>query len=131
VRFVILHHTGAGADHYDLMVESGGALRTWGIGSPDLRDQTAEQKPDHRLAYLDFEGPVSGGRGEVRRVEGGTCEVRVPSEKEILLDLSGGEFKGSIRLCLETTDPGPGARWSLTREDPGPSMPPRRGRSSP
>jgi hypothetical protein len=31
--------------------------------------------PDHRAFYLDYEGPVSGGRGEVLRVWAGYYEV--------------------------------------------------------
>lgn len=30
--------------------------------------------PDHRLVYLDYEGPVSGGRGSVQRLDGGECQ---------------------------------------------------------
>lgn len=35
----------------------------------------AELLPDHRAAYLSYEGPVSGNRGEVARVASGECEI--------------------------------------------------------
>jgi hypothetical protein len=32
----------------------------------------AQRIADHRLAYLEYEGPISGGRGTVRRLDGGS-----------------------------------------------------------
>ena len=99
-RCVILHHTGHGPEHYDWMVEDGEALATWQTaeGPDELAvGETigATRLPDHRLAYLDYEGPVSGNRGSVRRVFGGTCEltertearwvVRLPDERGTIL----------------------------------------------
>ncbi len=36
---------------------------------------TAERIADHRRLYLDYEGPISGGRGEVRRIAAGDAEI--------------------------------------------------------
>lgn len=79
-RYVILQHiTPPHAErgtHYDLMLELDGKLLTWAIPEPPRAGlQTAVTKlPDHRLAYLDYEGPISGDRGEVRRVDAGEYE---------------------------------------------------------
>src|SRR4051794_23553598 len=61
-RFVLLRHeTPAGSErptHFDLMLEHNGVLRTWALsGLPAAGEPLlAEQLPDHRLAYLDYEG---------------------------------------------------------------------------
>lgn len=34
------------------------------------------QNIEHRRLYLDYEGPISGDRGSVRRVDAGTYERR-------------------------------------------------------
>ena len=38
-------------------------------------EMDAEVLPDHRLAYLDYEGPISGDRGSVTRWDRGTYDV--------------------------------------------------------
>ena len=85
LRYVVLHHTGHGPDHFDLMVEwspGSALLATWRItpGRGDA-ETSAEQLDDHRRAYLDYEGEVSGGRGVVTRVDAGTCRLG-PVDKE-------------------------------------------------
>jgi len=70
-RFVVHHHTfDDGDEHWDLMFEVGDVLWTWSLPvPPDLEDRlpvSARQLPDHRAAYLDYEGPVSRDRGRVR-----------------------------------------------------------------
>lgn len=77
MRFVVLHHTGFGADHFDLMFErsSGGPLETFRSPCwPILSAVDLVALGDHRNAYLTYEGPVSGNRGEVRRVALGEFE---------------------------------------------------------
>lgn len=79
-RFVILTHDHP-FRHWDLMLEEGPGLRTWRLTEAPQpgRAIAAERLPDHRCEYLDYEGPVSGGRGTVRRVDHGTYDVPVPS----------------------------------------------------
>ena len=78
-RFVVLRHElppdSPRGSHYDLMLEAGGVLQTWACEKLPRLGQTvaAERLPDHRLAYLDYEGPVSG-RGDVTRVLSGEYE---------------------------------------------------------
>ena len=83
LRFVILHHTVHGGEHWDLMLEQGNTLLTWQL----LREPfelaslpiPARRIGDHRKAYLDYEGSLSRNRGDVRRVgEGRVGEVRSP-----------------------------------------------------
>jgi hypothetical protein len=71
-RFVVLIHDYP-ALHWDLMLEKEAALRTWRLDRPpgEAGSIAAEPLADHRLAYLDYEGPVSGNRGTVRRFDRG------------------------------------------------------------
>ncbi len=73
MRYVILHHTGWTEDHFDLMLETDNAspLLTWRLDRwPDPTAITP--LPAHRRAYLEYEGPVSNDRGQVRRVASGS-----------------------------------------------------------
>ncbi|MCG3138720.1 MAG: hypothetical protein HJJLKODD_02588 [Phycisphaerae bacterium] len=78
-QYVILHHVGHGPDHWDLMLEGDRTLLTWKLyHAPEeiLKKQIPLQRlPDHRLDYLDYEGAVSGNRGEVRRVDRGELQL--------------------------------------------------------
>ena len=62
--------------HWDFMLEQAGVLLTWRLLSEPAvgAEVRAERLADHRLAYLDYEGPVSGGRGSVVRWDYGTYE---------------------------------------------------------
>jgi hypothetical protein len=103
-RFVILHHEmPAGCDrasHWDFMLECGASLRTWALPSePDSVDeQDAQQLADHRLAYLDYEGPVSGDRGEVRRWDSGTYRTIRDDSRVIEVELEGERLRGMIEF---------------------------------
>ena len=85
MRFVVLHHQVpeegdvaelvARGSHYDLMLESNQILQTWALTKWPLaigESTAARELPPHRLAYLDYEGPISGNRGTVTRVCCGT-----------------------------------------------------------
>ena len=74
-RFVVLAHDWP-SPHWDFLAESGGVLRAWRLLAEPAAgaEVPAEPNADHRLAYLDYEGPVSGGRGRVARWAAGTCE---------------------------------------------------------
>jgi hypothetical protein len=90
-RFVVLHHTGVAEPHFDLMIESapGADLMTWRCGSwPIEAEAPAKRLKDHRRAYLDYEGVVSGGRGEVQRVAEGICRVQWSSPGDLLISLA-------------------------------------------
>lgn len=84
LRYVVLRHTGIPDRHFDLMVEpavDAMALVTWRLSTwPLVGVQTVQRLTDHRPAYLTYEGPVSGDRGKVHRVRGGTCWVQRDNE---------------------------------------------------
>ena len=91
LRYVILHHTGFGEPHYDLMfeTEAGSELKTFRLPHWPIRQATAiESLKDHRRAYLEYEGPISGNRGEVRRVATGTMQIESFARGWTLVELS-------------------------------------------
>lgn len=88
-RFVVLLHEVGSAfsrtdrSHWDWMFQAGDCLRTWATeplavptdGRPSTIQARCEPLSPHRIAYLDYEGPVSGNRGQVRRVMHGDFET--------------------------------------------------------
>lgn len=100
LRFVLLEHRWNGV-HWDFMLETdGGTLRTWAIDQEvqSGRELPARALPDHRAAYLDYEGEVSGGRGMVRRIDRGTYEPLTWSEALIRVRLEGDQLFGPVEL---------------------------------
>jgi DNA polymerase Ligase (LigD) len=89
-RFVILEHDWP-TRHYDLMLEAGSVLRSWRLAALPEMGQTINAEPigNHRLAYLDYEGPVSGGRGDVKRIDFGTCEIVQETANRLIVRLQG------------------------------------------
>jgi hypothetical protein len=117
-RFVILRHSGHGPLHYDWMFEAGDALATWQTaeGPDELfigKPVGATKLPDHRLAYLDYEGPVSGDRGSVERIAEGTCVFIERSAMRWVIELS--EKQGVIILARGEEDSA--ESWQLSRAE--------------
>lgn len=103
-RYVILTHDHPFL-HWDFMLEVGGVLRTWRLVQPPEPGVVvaAELLADHRLAYLDYEGPVSGNRGTVTRWDAGTYEGREEADGWAL-HLEGGRLRGAARLVQTGAD---------------------------
>jgi hypothetical protein len=105
LHYVVLRHTGHGEAHFDLMIEpTAGAdtLLTWRADQWPLADGTRlTPLGEHRRVYLTYEGPVSGGRGEVRRVAEGRCRLEWQDEWVVWFDQSSkGWFLGdTARRC--------------------------------
>jgi hypothetical protein len=102
-RYVILRHEGIPEPHFDLMFEQArspllGTLRSpiW----PITRPTSLVHLGDHRREYLEYEGPVSGNRGAVRRVESGRHWLveRGIGEWEVKLSGTAGDH-GFILRC--------------------------------
>ncbi|MGH7173954.1 MAG: DNA polymerase ligase N-terminal domain-containing protein [Gemmataceae bacterium] len=104
-RFVILEHDHPYL-HWDLMLEAGSVLRTWRLASPPRRGEAiaATAVFDHRLLYLDYEGPIPGGRGRVVRWESGAFTGQAQSEEEVVVHLVGEHLRGVLRLRHEEGD---------------------------
>jgi hypothetical protein len=98
-RFVILEHDHPEL-HWDFMLEDHGVLRTWRLAAPPVLGQScaAQRLPDHRLVYLDYEGPVSGHRGQVRRWERGSYDWLRDSAENLSVRLVGERLRGVMKL---------------------------------
>lgn len=82
------------------MFEFQGRLRTWALEREPEWDQSIPAVPlaDHRLAYLDYEGEISGDRGRVERCDQGEYTSEVWSTEIVVVRLSGGRMAGRVQL---------------------------------
>ncbi len=66
--------------------------RCWrGLGGFDLT-----LLPPHRRRYLDYQGPVSGGRGGVLRVDRGTVVIHLWRENRVVWEVRCEHFSGLV-----------------------------------
>lgn len=113
-RFVLLEHDHPTL-HFDLLFEVGEVLWAWRLeGLPGDSPVCATRNFDHRPVYLDYEGPVSGGRGVVRRIDRGEYEWVSQAEGRLEALVRGERFRGRIELTR-----GEGGDWKLTYEAEG------------
>jgi hypothetical protein len=98
-RFAILDHDHP-FRHWDFLLEAGDVLRAWRLlAEPQPgRPIPAEPLPDHRLHYLDYEGPISGDRGRVARWDAGTFDWELDVADEVRCQLAGGRMCGLVTL---------------------------------
>jgi hypothetical protein len=116
-RFVIQHHTGYGPEHWDLMLEDGDTLATWQLSRPptpgDAGPIEAIRIADHRKAYLTYEGPVSGSRGQVTIHEAGTYATCERGGDSWTFQLQGRQLNGLFMLRRVAKSPDRGERWEF------------------
>lgn len=138
-RTVLLRHElRDGSSHFDWMIEppegdhgASGLITfriTDRIDRGDVVEFLAQRIGDHRAAYLDYEGPVSGDRGQVRRVAAGSLAWLEADPQRIALrghlGAAQGVFHGSegggagfwrFRFeCRGTPGPGSGKEQPIT-----------------
>ncbi len=136
LRFALLRHECPPdyreGPHWDLMLEREGRqeehrLATWSLlqlppawlspprdasepTTPVVGAIQATRLPVHRAKYLDYEGPISGDRGTVRRVAGGSIRWIEAGENRCRVELlADSPFAGLV--TIEAIDP---IRWTLT-----------------
>ena len=100
-RFVLLRHVLPDAEHWDLMLDIGSVLATWQVTGELLHigpsgwqvgpvDRLPSQRiADHRKLYLEYEGPISGGRGTVIRHDQGYFTIITQNDNEWIVQLDG------------------------------------------
>ena len=112
-RFVVLEHDSPRGRHWDFMLETGPALATWALNEPPdaAPEVAAEALAEHRIAYLDYEGPISGDRGSVTRWDEGTYRLERRSKTELAATLSGNKLNGRVTLVCSSGTP---KRWRFT-----------------
>jgi len=99
LRYVILEHDHP-VLHWDFMLEAEGGLRTWRLAAVPFGSVCIAATPLglHRLAYLEYEGPVSGCRGTVRRWDHGEYEIILQNEQRVVVRLQGQRLLGTATL---------------------------------
>lgn len=116
-RYVILRHDpppgSSRALHWDLMLEFGETLRTWALAAEPRPGASIPASPlaDHRKAYLDYEGPLSGNRGSVARWDGGTYRQLDANDRRVLIVLEGERLRGAAEIVSHADDP---RSWTVT-----------------
>jgi hypothetical protein len=112
-RFVILRHETSEGVHFDFMLEAGDVLKTWSLPEePRLgMEMECEALADHRRAYLDYEGPISGGRGSVTQWDSGDFTLERQTDMEWVLSVAGKKVAGRIGLNRAAKDSN---RWSFS-----------------
>jgi hypothetical protein len=114
-NFVLLRHTmplgSERPSHFDLMLEDAGVLRTWAMEAEPSLYQTlvATQLPDHRLAYLEYEGEISSDRGSVLRSDSGTYRTLDKSPGRWEIQIAGTRLRGRLLLEQQADQ-----RWTLS-----------------
>ncbi|PWT98814.1 MAG: hypothetical protein C5B53_06240 [Candidatus Melainabacteria bacterium] len=108
-RFVILEHDYP-ERHWDFMLEAGEKLRTWKLSSPPQIGKTvsAQLSFDHRIVYLDYEGPISGNRGTVVRFDKGSFTWQQESDDHVRVDLL-----GTVLICVADLRREADGKWRL------------------
>jgi hypothetical protein len=112
-RFAVLRHDSPQRLHWDFLLEMGNTLKTWALPqAPESgAEMTCKALPDHRLAYLEYEGPVSGQRGSVTRWDQGTYRILRQSDSELAVELAGQKLAGQV--ILERSPQG-ADRWTFS-----------------
>ena len=102
VTVLLRHELPDGGGHLDWLLERPArpdlgllSFRVRGrIDDPRIGRFGATRLPDHRRLYLEYEGPISGGRGTVVRVVSGHCLRCEEGEGHVLIAV---EFGGHVQ----------------------------------
>jgi hypothetical protein len=74
----------------------------------------AEELADHRLAYLEYEGPVSGDRGAVIRLDSGTFVSLQESAESWIVELTGHLIRARVTLRHNDAN---SSHWELSFQE--------------
>ena len=116
MRFAVLLHeppAGASGRHHDLFLELDEALLSFKVEPAipfDEESFVAWRQADHRKRYLDYEGPISGDRGRVTRVDSGPMRGAARPDRSFEVELDGALMRGAYRFELLEDE-----RWRVTR----------------
>jgi hypothetical protein len=108
-QFVVLAHDFP-EPHLDFFLETSatGPLRSFRLSAWPTSGYPVDLlvTPDHRRIYLQYEGPVSGGRGTVRRLDAGHYQLQREEERRLVLRLFGQALSGLAILAWDDSGHG-------------------------
>jgi hypothetical protein len=106
---LLLHQTPRGR-HHDWLIATPGYLTDPGSGLWTARVTAPsrcwrerglidlDEAPPHRRAYLDYQGPISAGRGRVVRIDRGSVVVRLWRSDRAVWDVCMRHFVGRVEV---------------------------------
>jgi hypothetical protein len=99
-------HSENRASHFDLMLEKNGLLTTFELFQLPIPGERfpVRRLPEHRIDYLDYEGPISGDRGHVTQWTAGHYLTAIESENKWILELYSPRLSARIVLLRPTSD---------------------------
>ncbi|MCY2976121.1 MAG: hypothetical protein NTW52_15810 [Planctomycetota bacterium] len=94
------------ASHFDLMLEKNGRLATFELFQLPIPGERfpVRRLAEHRIDYLDYEGPISGDRGHVTQWTAGHYLTAVESDNKWILELYSPRLSARIVLLRPTSD---------------------------
>jgi len=112
-RFTISQHAGsAEGEHFDLFLAVESTLKTWRLQRTIFdAPQPATRIDDHRLQYLDYEGPVTKNRGTVKVWDTGEYATDLWTDARVLVAVRGRRLRA--RLRLDAVKPGDPNAWLI------------------
>jgi hypothetical protein len=99
-NYIVLHHTAIETPHYDLLLDisPNETLATWRSNTwPPSPGDELHRIQNHRREYLQYQGPVSDNRGDVKRVASGEFELLREEPNHIVIRVNP---VGEIRLPI-------------------------------
>lgn len=105
---VLLRHAMEAGTHYDWLIARPGEDLLWTarVADPssrwaELGRWTLEALAPHRRVYLTYEGPVSGDRGTVERVDSGEVRIEAWTADAATLVVAMTHFQGRVSLVRQ------------------------------
>lgn len=103
-QYVIHRHSRGEQIHWDLMLKTGPALRTYRLDvPPEELSRTGvrvEQIFDHPLKFLTYEGPVQNGTGSVKLADSGTYKILDEQQDTLEVEFYGQVLAGRYKFTV-------------------------------
>ena len=110
--YVVLYHemppNHDRTSHWDFMLERELSLATWALpnepADASVAIAAATQLKDHRLDYLEYEGPISRNRGHVTQWDKGEFDWLLDADSRIQVRVCGERLRGQVTLTRLQND---------------------------
>jgi len=94
------------SSHFDLMLEKDGRLTTFELLQLPIPGErfSIRRLAEHRIDYLDYEGPVSGDRGHVTRWTAGHYVTFAKTDEKWVVELQSPRLAARLVLLRPSSD---------------------------